>query len=236
MRRYWDERAQENAVWYVDTSCDYADPDMTRFWETGTVVVREAVVDAPVRPRERRLAVEIGSGLGRVCKALTTEFDEVIGIDIAPEMVEQARRYVSDPRVRFEVGSGTDLEAVADASADLVVTFTVFQHLPDASLIDAYVREAARVLRPGGVLAAQWNNLPHPLVWRLQGLRWQAERRLGLRPDARVAPQFLGLRVPADRIAAMVEGAGLVPKGTKGERTLFSWIWAEKPLPAGTPA
>ncbi|MGI8751458.1 MAG: class I SAM-dependent methyltransferase [Acidimicrobiales bacterium] len=229
MRHYWDDRARENAVWYVDTSCDYADPNMARFWDTGAVVVREALGDAPLRPSGRRVAVEIGSGLGRVCQALVAEFDEVIGIDVAPEMVTQARHYVDDPRIRFEVGNGTDLASIADASVDLVMTFTVFQHLPTRSLIDGYVREAARVLRPGGVLAAQWNNLPHPLLWKLQGARWRFERRVGLRPDERAAPQFLGLRVPADRVRVMCERAGLVPGGTKGEGTLFAWIWAEKP-------
>jgi SAM-dependent methyltransferase len=230
MRRYWDDRAKENAAWYVDTSCSYDDPDMDQFWATGEQIVKESYVDAPVRPDEHRLAVEIGPGLGRVCKALAQHFDRVIGVDVSPEMVTRARELVDDPRITFEVGNGGDLRPAEDGSADLVVTFTVFQHLPEQAMLEGYIRDAARVLSPGGVLAAQWNNLPHPRLWRIQGQWWRILQRLGLkhRNDHRVAPQFLGSRVTVAAVRAMCERAGLVPQATKGEGTLFAWVWATK--------
>jgi SAM-dependent methyltransferase len=230
MRRFWDDRARENAAWYVDTSCSYDDPDMDRFWETGRTIVAEALTDAPLRPVGSGLAVEIGPGLGRVCLALADHFDRVVGIDVSSEMIARARTLVDDSRVSFEVGNGRDLRPLADSCADLVVTFTVFQHLPDESIIEGYIQDAARVLRPGGVLAAQWNNLPHPNLWKLQGMWWRMRRRLGSRRlrDERTAPQFLGCRVPVARIREMCERAGLTPRAGKGEGTLFAWVWAEK--------
>jgi SAM-dependent methyltransferase len=229
MRKFWDQAAQENAAWYVDTSCDYDDPDMERFFQTGLRVVEEAFIDAPVKPAGRQLAVEIGSGLGRVSAALAGQFDKVIGVDISPEMIRRAEQLVSDPGVTFTVGNGVDMKPVPDRSADLVVTFTVFQHLPEKALIEGYVRDAARVLKPGGVLAAQWNNLPHPLLWRLRGEWWRLRERVGLRPlGRRVAPQFHGLRVPLTDMEAMLDRAGLKLKATKGLGTLFAWVWAER--------
>ena len=174
MRRYWDDRARENAVWYVDTSVNYEAPDMERFMATGHEVVRRALLEAPVRPAGRALAVEIGCGVGRICLALSEHFDNVVCVDISESMVAQARQLVTALNVRFEVVSGADLGTVADGSADFVTTFTVFQHMPKAALIEAYVRDAGRVLRPGGVLAAQWNNLPHPRLWKLRGMWWRA--------------------------------------------------------------
>jgi SAM-dependent methyltransferase len=230
MRNYWDERAKENAVWYVDTSCDYDSPDMEQFFATGPEIVRQALLEAPVTPGGRSLAVEIGCGLGRISLALAPHFEQVVGVDISPSMVDQARELVSAPNVSFAVGSGTDLGPVADDSADFVTTYTVFQHLPKAALIEAYVKDSARILRPGGVLAAQWNNLPHPLGWKLRGAWWRLRQRLGgpLRLDQRVAPQFTGIRLPTKDMLAMLERAGLTVKETRGTGTLWAWVWATK--------
>jgi SAM-dependent methyltransferase len=234
MRSYWDARAQENAAFYVDTTCDYRAPDMSQFFETGTDVVRQALLDAPAQPAERRLALEIGPGLGRICKALGLHFDRVVGLDVSGEMVRQARELVDDPNVTFEIGDGVTLRPVEDASVDFVITFTVLQHLPDRDAIVGYLREAARVLRPGGVLAAQWNGDAHHHRYRLRSAWWQLQRRLGVRnkQDHRVAPQFLGTPVPVAFVRTVLEEAGLVVEGTKGEGTLFSWIWARRPRQA----
>src|SRR5688572_2057607 len=109
MRRYWDDRARENAAWYVDTSLDYDDPDMERFFETGRIVVREALLEAPVQPDRREVALEIGSGIGRISAALGEHFERVIGLDVSEEMVAKARGLVENPRVEFVVGDGVSL-------------------------------------------------------------------------------------------------------------------------------
>jgi SAM-dependent methyltransferase len=229
MRDYWDARAHENSLWYVDTSLDYDTPDFERFMAGGEQVVRQALLEAPVQPSRRGLAVEIGCGVGRICRALAEHFEAVIGVDVSEEMVNQARALVTLPSVRFETVSGADLAPVKDASADLVTTFTVFQHMPTATLIEAYVREAARVLRPGGVLAAQWNNLPHPRRWQAQAKWWRLRQRIG-RPalDQRVAPEFIGIRLPASEMITLIERAGLRVNATAQLGTLFAWVWATK--------
>jgi ubiquinone/menaquinone biosynthesis C-methylase UbiE len=230
MHAYWDERARENAIWYVDTSLDYDQPDLDQFLATGQAVVRRALLDAPIQPTQRQMAVEIGCGIGRICLALSEHFAHVVGVDISESMVEQARASVTTPNVQFEVVSGSDLRPIEDNSVDFITTFTVFQHMPAASLIEAYLREAARTLRPGGVLAAQWNNLPHPIRWKLRGGWWRLRHRLGgpFKLDQRVAPQFVGMRVPSDDMLAMVKRAGLTIQATADEGTLFAWLWAVK--------
>jgi SAM-dependent methyltransferase len=231
MRRFWDERAQENAAWYVDTSLSYDEPDMDRFFATGEQVVAEALLDAPVQPAGRGLAVEIGPGLGRICRALADHFDRVIGIDVSAEMVAQARQLVAEPRVEFLVGDGLGLRGVEDGSADLVTSFTVLQHLPSRALVLEYLREGARVLRPGGVLAVQWNGLPHPWWWRARAAWWRLRQRvgLGMAAEQRSAREFVGTRVPWAAVERTLRDAGLQVAGRKGEGTLFSWVWAVRP-------
>ena len=233
MKRYWEERAELNAAWYVDTTVDWDAPDMERFFGTGRALVAEALDQAPPsapRPRHRELAVEIGSGLGRVCAALAGRFDRVIGIDVADGMVERARELVPDPNVSFHVGDGTTLQPVPDACADLVLSFTVFQHVLRPGVVEGYIAEAGRVLRPGGVLVFQWNNSTGPLRWWLRRTGLDLMHRSGLKRqerDTNSAP-FLGTTVPSSRIRRATDLAGLRLDATKGEGTLFSWAWAVK--------
>lgn len=230
MRSYWDDRARKNAAWYVDTSLGYDQPDMGRFFETGREIAR-IVLDGPVQPERKELAVEIGPGLGRICRALSDEFDRVVGVDISEEMVQRARELVDDPSITFEVGDGASLAPVNDGAADLVVSFTVFQHIPEPEVIEAYILEAGRVLRTGGVFAFQWNNAPGHRRWALRRVLLSWLQRTGLRGERyeRNAPQFLGSRVPLPRIDAALGAAGLERVGSTGEGTLYCWAWARKP-------
>ena len=231
MREYWDERARLNAVWYVDTSVDFANPDMAEFLRTGEKIVTDMLdQDPPALPSGRELAVEIGSGLGRICLALSRRFDSVIGIDVSPEMVQRSRELVNDPRVRFEVGDGTTISPVAAGSADLVVSFTVFQHIPDPAMIEAYVSEAGRVLRRGGAFIFQWDSRESPWSWKLGRAARILLQRSGIRrePFGRDAAEFLGSRVSRDRMARAVTSAGMDLVGTRGDPSLFTFGWALK--------
>ncbi|HEY1828388.1 MAG TPA: class I SAM-dependent methyltransferase [Acidimicrobiales bacterium] len=240
-RAFWDARGRENAAWYVDTSLDYEHPDMEAFWATGDVVVREALLEAPVRPSGSQRALEIGSGLGRICRALRTHFNEVVGIDIAPSMVEQARALVQTDGVRFDLGDGSGLPGVADGSVDFVVTFTVFQHQTSTDAIAASLNEVARVLAPGGVVAAQWNNIDAGAYERSKR-QWRRQAQLRRLPlvgrrfgpsapqdEQRLAPQFLGTTATVAFMRETLEACGLQVVGTKGEGTLFAWVWARQP-------
>lgn len=233
MRAYWDDKAKVNAAWYVDTTLDFHDPDMESFFASADGIVAEAYLEAPLRPAATHDAVEIGSGLGRICRSLTAHFERVVGVDIAPHMVERARELVPDPRVDFRLGDGTSLGVVETASADFVMSFTVFQHIPDPTVVEGYLAEAARVLRPGGVLAFQWNNLPHARFWAVRRRVLGGLQRLGLGRERydRNAAEFLGCRIPRNRIERALRAHGLDPAGCKGEGTLFAWAWARKAEP-----
>jgi SAM-dependent methyltransferase len=132
--------------------------------------------------------------------------------------------------VSFRLGDGRAITGVDDGSADLVLSFTVFQHIPSVSVIEGYLREAGRVLRPGGVLVFQWNN--ERGAWRWRARRWWLGllQRTRIRPERylRNAPEFLGSRVPIARIERALRTAGLELVGTKGDGTLFAWAWARR--------
>lgn len=229
MRDYWNDAASRNAAFYVDTSLDYDSPDMDRFLETGRRVVQIALDDAPVQPEQHRLAVEIGCGLGRICLALSEKFTSVVGYDIAPEMLRQARDLVGSAPVELRLTDGASLPELADKTADFVLTFTVFQHIPDVDVVRAYIAEAGRALAPGGVFAFQWNNTPGSGRWRMRRAAKAIESRLG-RGDryGRDLPQFLGSRIDLDTIDAALAAAGLRRVGLQDPGQLFTWAWAQR--------
>jgi ubiquinone/menaquinone biosynthesis C-methylase UbiE len=95
--------------------------------------------------------IDLACGPGTLSRRLAqsvTPGGEVVGVDLAPGMIELAR--ASIPNARFEVMDIERLE-FADGSFDAAVCGHGLQFAPDLS---AALREARRVLRPGGRLAA----------------------------------------------------------------------------------
>jgi SAM-dependent methyltransferase len=228
MRSYWDERAKENAPWYVDTSLDYEHPDMERFFADGRRIVGYAFDDSPVVPPRYGVALEIGCGLGRVCLGLSERFERVLGLDISVDMGTRARKLVPDPRVSFIVGDGSSLGMVRDGSVEAVFSFTVFQHIPSIKVIETYIEEAGRVLSPGGMFVFQWNNTGASLWWAWRRRLLGALRRVGISRDSheRDAAAFLGSRVSMRRITAALERAGMDLHHVKNAETLYAFAWA----------
>ena len=98
------------------------------------------------------LAVDIGCGAGQSTSWLCQHFEEVIGIDPSEEQVEAARKNVQDKHnnVTFRTGVAHDLSFLEDNSVDLITAGVALHWF---RMVE-FCREAHRVLRPGGALAA----------------------------------------------------------------------------------
>src|SRR3954447_6729882 len=95
-------------------------------------------------PPAGALTIDIGCGEGRLSRHLKSEGHRVIGIDASPSLIAAARS--ADPSIEVVRADAACLP-LAHACADLVIAFMSLQ---DIDALPAAVREAARVLRPGG--------------------------------------------------------------------------------------
>jgi SAM-dependent methyltransferase len=102
------------------------------------------------RPVAGRDVLDFGCGMGRASRELARRGARVTGLDVSPGMIADAQRRGSD--VRYLVGNGRDLPALADQSFDLVLAADSFPYLVASGLLAAHLAEFVRVLRPGGGL------------------------------------------------------------------------------------
>jgi SAM-dependent methyltransferase len=100
------------------------------------------------RVRGAGLACDLGCGPGQVARYLHERGAAVIGIDLAPGMVAEARRL--NPGITFQVGNMLALDVPDRAWAGIAAFYSII-HIPREDRPRA-LRELRRVLRPGGVL------------------------------------------------------------------------------------
>lgn len=222
--RYWDARARENALYFVNNELEYRAPDAEAFWRSGTEAVERLLgsVRLEVRPSERLL--DIGCGVGRLTRALAARAAHVTGIDISSSMLEQARELNRHLRnVEWVHGDGHSLSGVADASIDGCVSHVVFQHLPRPELTLAYVAEIGRVLRPGGWAAFQVSTDPRVHENR-PGVRERLEGVLRVGPRGLADPAWRGSSVDLDALRAVARASGLRVAAVVGAGTQFTAV------------
>jgi ubiquinone/menaquinone biosynthesis C-methylase UbiE len=176
MKRDWDSRARENAKWFINTAKLLQSDD--EFYDTGRVEVEKwlagdlLLLTQGRDPTSLRL-LEIGCGIGRMTKHLSRTFGEVCGIDVSGEMIRLGRdRLQSLSNVRLYETSGLDFAQFSDEYFDVIVSAYVFQHVPTPEVIRSNIKDAYRVLNPGGVLRFQVNSVSNPEFDLIQKDTW----------------------------------------------------------------
>ena len=136
--------------------------------------IRAALADKPFRS-----LLDLGTGTGRMLEMFGPDIERGLGLDLSLDMLLLARDRLERASLRncsVRQGDIYDLP-LADDSFDVVILHQVLHFLDDGARA---IREAARVLRPGGRLLVV-DFAPHEQEF----LREQfAHRRLGFAPEA----------------------------------------------------
>jgi SAM-dependent methyltransferase len=96
---------------------------------------------------------DMGCGPGHVARYLHDRGVRVIGVDLSPQMVNQAR--LLNPGLDFRQGDMMSLDVGGESWAGIVLLYSII-HIPRAEVVRA-LRELRRCLRPGGRLLVSFH-------------------------------------------------------------------------------
>ena len=180
--------------------------------------VAEADVEAAMRealgPGPFKFLLDLGTGTGRTLELFADRYGRGLGIDVNQAMLTYARaRLAQSGRTTAQVRHG-DIYAlsIADGTADAIVMHQVLHFLSDPALA---IREAARVLAPGGRLLIV-DFAPHVLEFLRET---EAHERLGFS-----GPQVNQWLSEAGLKALGARDLRPVPSEGDGKLTVSIWI------------
>ena len=96
--------------------------------------------------------LEIGPGPGRTTEVLRGLAPRVTAVEVDAGLAGALARRMAGSNVEVLHGDATRL-SLPDGRFSAALSFTMLHHVPTTTLQDRLFAEAARVLRPGGVLA-----------------------------------------------------------------------------------
>lgn len=93
-------------------------------------------------------ALEIGCGIGTFARLLALRSEQVLALDLSPEMVRVAQeRSVEFPNVRYEIADVMTY-SLPDAHFDCIASIATLHHVP----LDVALHKMKRALKPGGTI------------------------------------------------------------------------------------
>ena len=177
-----------------------------------------ALADRPIRA-----LLDLGTGTGRMLELFAPDIERGLGLDLSLDMLALARARLDRAGLKHcsvRQGDIYDLALPRD-SFDVVIIHQVLHFLDDSGRA---LREAARVLRPGGRLVVV-DFAPHDLEFLREE---HAHRRLGF---------------AAETVAQWLEAAGLdvlrqqtIPPGPEGKIAVSLWLARDPRIVLAQPA
>jgi len=154
MKKEWDARSKLDTLFVISTehSENYED-----FWQSGMDDIKSILdidgsrfekITHQKEPKKMRI-LEIGCGIGRLLIPMSEIFGQVIGVDISSEMIHKGKKHLENiQNCQIFENNGIDLSEFSDNYFDFCFSFIVFQHIPEKKIVEKYISEVSRVLKP----------------------------------------------------------------------------------------
>jgi len=154
MKKEWDARARLDTLFVIATDHSQNEDD---FWRSGIDEIKSILGLGSSRfekivyqkdPKKMRV-LEIGCGIGRILIPTSRIFGQAIGVDVSSEMIHKGKKYVENlQNCQIFENNGIDLSEFSDNYFDFCFSFIVFQHIPEKKIVEKYISEVSRVLKP----------------------------------------------------------------------------------------
>jgi len=210
LRMNWDLLGRKDPLWAIlsDSGKRSNKWDIDEFFLTGESEIQRLMheIETSSIPIARKKALDFGCGAGRLTRALSNYFDEVLGLDIAPSMVRLAQEFNrTNSKCRFLVNEHPNLKIIPDGTIDLIYSSITLQHIPP-KITSLYIREFLRILKPEGLAVFQ---LPGRNDWSMRGIIFRIFSNRLLNPIRRwkyQCPAVIELySIPLKQIKKLVE-------------------------------
>lgn len=145
---------------YFDTANSVEEAFCQGYWDFAHHILKDDVIPFIGEPFDCK-ALEIGFGGGRLLNASSRFFNEVYGVDIHEhfDKVDEFLKKRNAGKYQLLKGDGKTLP-VEDNSIDFVYSFIVLQHLPTIDILQSYLHEVKRVLKPDRAACLYIGHLP----------------------------------------------------------------------------
>jgi len=185
--------------------------------ESGEALVESLGITPPLR------VLDLGCGDGTTAIPLARRGVEVVGIDIARNLVEAGNKRAAEAglnRLTFQEGDASDLHGVADHSFDM--TISIFGAMFAPKPFDV-AREMVRVTKPGGcIVMGNW--IPNDPTFVAQLLKISSAYAPAP-PEGFVSPMTWGVE---SHIAERFGEAGIPKWGISAVKDMYYFISPDK--------
>ncbi|MGI0056358.1 MAG: class I SAM-dependent methyltransferase [Nitrosarchaeum sp.] len=164
MKQAWNSRVTDGELGVINK---FTKSTLTpnEYWKKGNNIINKILGDKDHESRklifgksdpQKMQVLEIGCGIGRILIPMSKIFGKVIGVDISPAMLKICKTKTQKySNIVLYENNGVELDMIKDNSIDFCYSVVVFQHIPEKSIIQNYLKEIKRVLKTGGIFKFQ---------------------------------------------------------------------------------
>ncbi|HET7435321.1 MAG TPA: class I SAM-dependent methyltransferase [Thermoanaerobaculia bacterium] len=147
LAEYWNQRARDYAGRGAGfrAVCSYG---MPAFYNGYIHLTQQLAISEHLKVAPGTSVLDLGCGIGRWSRQLAERGANVVGVDVAPAMIEEARRRSAGYSIDYRVADLRDLDL--GRTFDVVLAVTVLQHILDDVEFARAAANVARHLAPGG--------------------------------------------------------------------------------------